>query len=96
MRSYRNLLGRATIQGRQKMLADVEDCATIYPKSSGVHLAGGHAGDAGQLEVLLPHVQPLGALCRVPLRQLPALLVLDDREQPERPVVACTMFNSYV
>ncbi len=57
----------------------------------GDHLAGVEGGDAGQLELLLVHLEALGPAGDVPLAQLAALLVLDHREHAERPVLACTM-----
>ncbi len=54
------------------------------------NLTGGQVNDAGQLQVVFPHMQPLCALCGVVLRQLPALLVLDDGEQSKGAIVPCT------
>ena len=63
------------------------DCCHVR---GGTYLAGSHVDHAGQLEVLFPNVQLLCPFGGVLLRQLTALLVLNDREQAEGPIVACS------
>lgn len=53
------------------------------------HLAGLHANDTRELEVLLCQAHALGPVGNVTLAHLPALLVLYHAEHPERPVLPC-------
>ena len=54
------------------------------------YLTGVHADDPGQLEILLGQAHALGLMGNVTLAHLPALLVLDDTEHSEGPVLPCT------
>ena len=58
-------------------------------KEAAAHLAGVHANDTRQLEILLCQAHALGPVGNVPLAHLPALLVLYHAEHSERPVLAC-------
>lgn len=58
-------------------------------KGSASYLAGVHANDTRELEVLLWQAHALGPVGNVPLAHLPALLVLYHAEHPEGPVLPC-------
>lgn len=58
-------------------------------KEAVTHLAGVHADDTRELEVLLWQAHALGPVGNMTLTHLPALLVLYHAEHPECPVLPC-------
>ena len=59
-------------------------------------LAGIHGNDGGQLQLLLRHTHSLGLVPQLALAHLPALLVLDGAEHPERSVLPCSVRHNPV